>query len=56
MTWKCTNVQTLVRELGFRWSRQSKCVYVDGHNRSDVEKAHALSQNNVAVGEVDVFS
>ncbi|CAN0213321.1 unnamed protein product, partial [Hapterophycus canaliculatus] len=28
-----------IGRLGFRWRRHGKCVYVDGHNRPDVEEA-----------------
>lgn len=30
-----------MQQLGFKWSRHQKCVYVDGHNRPDVLEARA---------------
>ncbi|CAB1098143.1 unnamed protein product [Ectocarpus sp. CCAP 1310/34] len=31
-----------ISQLGFRWRRHGKCVYVDGHNRPDVVEARRL--------------
>ncbi|CAB1105158.1 unnamed protein product [Ectocarpus sp. CCAP 1310/34] len=31
-----------IAQLGFRWRRHGKCVYVDGHNRPDVVQARRL--------------
>ncbi|CAB1115994.1 unnamed protein product [Ectocarpus sp. CCAP 1310/34] len=32
-----TTAHSWICRLGFRWKKSGKCVYVDGHNRPDVE-------------------